>query len=504
MALKYCPNCGAEIFGDANFCYNCKTNLETFRNAQEAQERLANMNAVVVNHAYSDAVEFYRLAQDVIRKEKIFVNDATFEEALFQREIFSKSIVTCMIVVFAYDERKVSENIVSRRLRDDFEQMGEAFELAAKILTAGLLRHKLRKSDREVLVKISNYKSNETLKELYHNSVDFDIMLHNCQYLLDAAEELEFDLSFDAALNDYVKQIKKILYDIRGRKEVDELLTSDGHKDVARAFKALYNEDDPIKAKNLFELAAITGKDGEAMYQLGELYRHSWSHCIHAELFGGKARHPVAQDDDKTLEWYRKAADANYARAMEALGGLYESGDIVAKDINTAIYWYKKAASLGCSGAMGNLARIYQEGRSVTKNTAEARRWRDMQTFDGYREGIKNLQAELRSGKITTSAPEQTATWIKTSESEPTASWMKTSEPAKIVAPSTEKKFSVTENASKTSSADNTSNEFKREDYPGIAFWLCLIGVYCFTSAGFFESLFAASIFGLVVYILTR
>ncbi len=52
----------------------------------------------------------------------------------------------------------------------------------------------------------------------------------------------------------------------------------------------------------------------------------------------------VANDSEKALSYYRRAAELGDARAMYNVGSFYHRGDVVAKDLQQAIAWYKKAA----------------------------------------------------------------------------------------------------------------------------------------------------------------
>lgn len=466
---------------------------------QAAQNDLTNV--LLLEHLYNESHgKVYPIALEVIRRGTRFVDDSSIGVALADKKLFEESINSCKIFICAYDNGKFTSamkafEITSESRRVEFGEMWNIFEEALDITKDGILRYRLWKSERDVLMKISKHGSNDTLKKLYGNSIDFEIMLHNCSFVLDAATELNFDLSKDEVLDNYVNQLKQILYDIRGKKEVEKLLGVLHRYDVRKAFNALYDEHDPQKAMRLYEQAARVGS-GEAMYELGQLYMHFWRPCIISDMRGGSGGHPVAKDSAKALDWYRKAAAENYSPAMETLGSCYESGEGAIKDIYEAIHWYKKAALLGCSKAMGKLARIYQEGVRVPKDTTEARRWRDMETFDGYREGIRKLKAEFDPN-----AP------VK--RSVPNVSWMNSDTSAVSSASTnnsvteTEKNFSVaTDNSNKESSTDNNSSELSKEDYPGLAFWLVLLGLYGFTSADFISSLIGAFIALAVVRIM--
>jgi TPR repeat protein len=59
----------------------------------------------------------------------------------------------------------------------------------------------------------------------------------------------------------------------------------------------------------------------------------------------------VKQDFAEAANWYRKAADQEYAGAQNELGSLYENGQGVPQDYTEAANWYRKAAGHGVVGA---------------------------------------------------------------------------------------------------------------------------------------------------------
>lgn len=476
--------------------------MKNFRDTEEfspqeveaAQNDLTNV--LLLEQFYNTTHnEVYPIALDLINKGKFIVTDSTLEDASYHKKCLEQGIISCQIFIYSYDNGKFTPAMkafkaTSASRREEFEEMWSVFEQALDIVKDGFLRYKLihHGSDtfRDILRDGSDFQS---IKKTYRHSFRFDIMLHNCEYILDTAADLDFDIKKDAVLDNFIKQVKKLLYKIRSEKEVEDLFNAPWHEDVRAAFKALYDEDDPQKAMRLYEKAAAAGS-GEAMYELGQLYRHFWNPCILAGMHGSSSVHPVAKDGAKAIEWYRKAADANYAPAMETLGSCYESGDYVIKDIHEAIRWYKKAASFGSATAAGTLAHIYQEGVRVPQDTTEAQRWREMRTFDGFFENIKKIKAEAFS---------PVAPWMNSDAK--SVELVKSVEPVK----SGEKKAPVvTENSSQkfSDTEKNTSREFSREDYPGLAFWIVLMGLYCLTPTDFISSLIVAIIAFAVVNIM--
>ncbi|MEX2516606.1 MAG: tetratricopeptide repeat protein, partial [Gammaproteobacteria bacterium] len=66
----------------------------------------------------------------------------------------------------------------------------------------------------------------------------------------------------------------------------------------------------------------------------------------------------IAQDYDRALLWYRRAALQNYTDAQFNLGNMYLMGEGVLADDFAARDWYAKAAELGHSNAANNLRNL--------------------------------------------------------------------------------------------------------------------------------------------------
>lgn len=81
----------------------------------------------------------------------------------------------------------------------------------------------------------------------------------------------------------------------------------------------------------------------------------------------------VEKDDQKALEWYRKAAELGDAEAIYRIGSYYH-WDVY--DYEEALEWYKKAAALGHAEAMLRIGQLYSDGDGVEQNDEESARWR--------------------------------------------------------------------------------------------------------------------------------
>lgn len=94
-------------------------------------------------------------------------------------------------------------------------------------------------------------------------------------------------------------------------------------------------EQDIVKAKNLFELAA-SSRHPEAYERLAYIYRY------------GIGDFPV--DKEKAIKFYTMAANLEYEVAMFLLGQCYELGDGISQDLEQALHYYTMAYEKGYEG----------------------------------------------------------------------------------------------------------------------------------------------------------
>ena len=108
--------------------------------------------------------------------------------------------------------------------------------------------------------------------------------------------------------------------------------------------------------------------DPEAQNALGDRYR--------------LGSHEQANDYEKALTWYRKAADQGNAAAQVNLASMYLTGRGVVKNETEAGKWYRQAAGelrrtaeLGDAAAQFSLGLMYANGRGIAKDETEAVKW---------------------------------------------------------------------------------------------------------------------------------
>ncbi|MEI3479588.1 MAG: hypothetical protein V8Q84_11450 [Bilophila sp.] len=67
------------------------------------------------------------------------------------------------------------------------------------------------------------------------------------------------------------------------------------------------------------------------------------------------------KDQDKAIDYYKKAAEAGDAAACLRLGQMYEQGKGVKADHEEAATWYKKGADSGCTECAAALKNLEQK-----------------------------------------------------------------------------------------------------------------------------------------------
>ncbi len=94
-----------------------------------------------------------------------------------------------------------------------------------------------------------------------------------------------------------------------------------------------------------YKLFCEVSEDSEAQFYIAWYYMHG--------LAG------IAKDQNQAFAYYKKSAEAGYARSMNNLGICYQYGYGCTRDVKEAFKWYEKAANLGNTTSMYNLAVYY-------------------------------------------------------------------------------------------------------------------------------------------------
>ena len=115
----------------------------------------------------------------------------------------------------------------------------------------------------------------------------------------------------------------------------------------------------PYEEKSLawYRKAAENG-DMDAQYRLGR--------CYYYGLLDTKP------DYGMSFHWLSQAAAQSHERAQYHLGVLYQNGEGVKQDDSQAYFWFRRAAEQGYAPGIYRLGRCYLEGRGVTASEANA------------------------------------------------------------------------------------------------------------------------------------
>lgn len=81
------------------------------------------------------------------------------------------------------------------------------------------------------------------------------------------------------------------------------------------------------------------------------------------------------QKQQKSIFWYKSAAENGMLPAQYMLGKMYHEGNGVRQNYEEAFRWHEKAAFNGFSEAQYYLGRMYFEGEGVPKNVIESFAW---------------------------------------------------------------------------------------------------------------------------------
>jgi TPR repeat protein len=135
----------------------------------------------------------------------------------------------------------------------------------------------------------------------------------------------------------------------------------------------------PNELRYTYELGRaywVAKRDGEAFVLIRKAadagYANAEDALGYANLNGGG----VTKDEAEAAKWYGRAAEHGNPEAMSNLGFLIETGaGGEQQSYVDALAWYTKAAALGEADAEVHLGSLYQRGAGVTKDEKTAADW---------------------------------------------------------------------------------------------------------------------------------
>ena len=123
----------------------------------------------------------------------------------------------------------------------------------------------------------------------------------------------------------------------------------------------------------------------------------------------------VAQNDNRAVSWYRKAADQGDLKAQYNLGICYIEGQGVPRDLSVALTWFRRAADQGDAQAQFKVGNMYYQGEGTQRDYAEALRWLRSAAAQGQAEAEYTLGHSYSHGNGVPRAYAEAARWFRRS-----------------------------------------------------------------------------------------
>lgn len=158
-----------------------------------------------------------------------------------------------------------------------------------------------------------------------------------------------------------------------------EKLTKKSPDELLKQGEQAEEANDYDKALEFYKKAADMGS-AEAMYYIANIYYNE---------------NYDKYDVEKSAAWIKKSAEAGYAEAMGDLGLMYECGEGVEENLQLAKEWYIRGSKLGDSDSMNNLGSLYESEAEYSL----AINWYQKAADCGNDEAMKNLGMMYSYGK---------------------------------------------------------------------------------------------------------
>ncbi|WP_300554078.1 tetratricopeptide repeat protein [Maricaulis sp.] len=115
-------------------------------------------------------------------------------------------------------------------------------------------------------------------------------------------------------------------------------------------------------------------------------------YAVALEAYGGESRLGEA------LDWYRRAAEQDFAPSVTSLGVLYLDGRGVEADPGRAFNLFRRAAEAGDGRAQNNLGLMYSRGTGVERDYEAAVVWFERAAAQGLPQALRNLSVLYENG----------------------------------------------------------------------------------------------------------
>lgn len=216
----------------------------------------------------------------------------------------------------------------------------------------------------------------------------------------------------------------------------DFLLVSGNRSDIYGVLGTVdYDERGILEAASWYERVAESPGDSYkeyAMLQLGKLYSGDYAWHIKAsdeektqkslywyrkaaEYGGAHAQYELGTRSNKkeAIVWYTKAADQGDADAQYALGKCYEAGHGVVQNFQQAFAWYKRAAEQEYADAQYELARLYSIGRGTEQDWTKSIAWCHKAANQGHNQAQLQLGLFYKDGDRVEQDLPQAVEWFE-------------------------------------------------------------------------------------------
>ncbi len=144
----------------------------------------------------------------------------------------------------------------------------------------------------------------------------------------------------------------------------------------------------------LFHVGEGVRKDLAEADRLYELAANAGSAHAKCNLATLPSRTPEQQ-----LALTREAAELGHLRAMTNLGSMYEAGVVVEKDLGAALEWWRKAAAADFAIGQFNVGIALRDGLGTAVDRAESVAWLTKAADQGYGLARYNLAVALCEGE---------------------------------------------------------------------------------------------------------
>lgn len=120
----------------------------------------------------------------------------------------------------------------------------------------------------------------------------------------------------------------------------------------------------------------------------------------------------VSKNDEESMKWLIKSAEAGYAQSQYELAVCYDFGDFIELNPVKAAFYYRKAADQGVTGAMVNLACLLEGDRGIETNYEEMLYWYRRAAENGHSLGQSNYGRCLYYGIGTEKRWPEAVRWL--------------------------------------------------------------------------------------------